>query len=104
MKLNLSKPAVIAAISYLVLAFMILLPFNYNTITIDDENNNSPVIQQQPFMYRLMMLIVLLVPILISIYSINCMVVGKCLLWSYINAIAIALWVIMLITVSFITT
>lgn len=104
MNLKLSKPALITAISYVVLAFMILLPFNYNTITIDDENNNSPVIQQQPFMYRLSMLIVILIPILLSIYSINCMVVGKCILWSYINAIAIALWVIMLITVSFITT
>lgn len=104
MKVKLSKPALITAISYIILAFMILLPFNYNTITIDDEKNNAPVIQKQTFIYRLSMLLIIIVPILLSIYSINCMVVGKCILWSYINAIVIALWVIMLITVSFITT
>lgn len=101
MHIELSKPAIIASIAYLFLAFMILLPFP-NTGPLENETKMN----QQPvgFTYRLLVLIMILIPIGLSIYSINCMMVGHCVVWSYVQAIAIALWVMLFLLVSLLST
>lgn len=87
---NLSKPAVLAAISYLIMAFVILLPLNGSC----DPRKDS---QCYNFPRRLLILLLMIIPIGLSIYSINCMVVGNCMVWSWINSIFIALWVLLFI-------
>jgi hypothetical protein len=95
---QLSKPAILASISYLVLAFMILLPFN--SYKLDPEQPAT----KQTFGYRLLVLFIMLIPFGLSIYSINCMMVGKCVVWSYVQAIAIAVWVMLFVFATLIST
>lgn len=94
MKLILTKPAILAAIAYFIMALVILLPFNNKNIT------NTPTYDLK---YRSLLLLLMLIPILLSIYSINCFVVGKCYVWSWVNAIVLCLWVILFITATFIS-
>jgi len=83
--MDLSRPAFLAAVSYVIMAFAIIMPFN-----IGDGYSYS-------FGYRFLLLLILLIPILLSIYSVNCMYVGKCYIWSWINSIAIAVWVLLFV-------
>jgi len=83
--MKLSRPAFLAAVSYIIMAFAIVMPFN-----IGDGINYS-------FGHRFLVLLVVLVPILLSIYSVNCMYVGKCHVWSWVNAIVIAVWVLLFV-------
>ena len=98
MHLELSRPAIIASIAYLFLAFMILLPFpNTGPVENDEKRKDS-------FKYRLLILVMILIPIGLSIYSINCMMVGHCVVWSYVQAIAIALWVMLFLLLTLISS
>ena len=92
--MSLSKPALLAAISYLVLAFVVVLPFN--------QVSDKGVVSKPPsFRKRCMIVILMVIPICLSVYSINCMVVGKCMVWSWFQSIAIAVWIILFLTASF---
>lgn len=81
----LSKPAVLASISYLIMAFAIVLPLGLN-------EKDKP---KYNFWKRLLVVFILLIPIALSIYSINCMVVGGCHVWAWVQGIAIAFWVLL---------
>lgn len=85
---QLSKPAVLAAVAYLVMAFVILIPLDSGKC--DPQSGEC-----YNFGRRFLTLILMLIPIGLSIYSINCMVVGKCLIWSWVNSIIIAAWVLL---------
>ena len=91
MPFNLSTPAVIAAIAYAIICFIVLLP-------IQPKNKEEQV--NTNFGVRLLMVILLLIPFALSVYSINCMMVGNCVIWSYIQAIMIALWVLLVIVMA----
>lgn len=83
--MKITKPALLAAISYLIMSMAIVLPFN-----IGDGMKYS-------FGHRFLLLILMIVPIILSVYSINCMWVGKCYIWSWVNAAVIAGWVLLFI-------
>jgi hypothetical protein len=91
MGFQLSTPAIIAAIAYAIMCFVILLP-------IQPKNQDTKV--NTNFGIRLLMVIILLIPFALSVYSINCMMVGDCVIWSYIQAIMIALWVLLFIVLT----
>lgn len=93
MAVVLTKPAFISAVAYFVLAFVVLLPLN-----IGDLDPNYPKAQQYNFWNRLLIVLVMLIPIALSLYSINCMMVGKCVVWSYVNSIFICIWVLLFVT------
>lgn len=92
---KLTKPAFLATVSYIILAFMILLPFNMQT---PEDVKNGEV--RDTFASRLLIVFIMLIPIALSIYSINCMVVGGCHIWAWVQGIAIAFWVIIFIMAS----
>lgn len=85
--MEITRPAIIAFFAYLVLAFMIMLPL---------PSNEYPG-RKYHFGYRLLVLFIMLIPIGLSLYSINCMMVGKCVIWSYVQSIAIVLWVMLFV-------
>lgn len=85
----LTRPAVLAMVAYLVLAFAILLPLD----GFQSCRTNDPTCYN--FEKRLMTVVLMLIPIGLSIYSIQCMMVGKCVLWSWVNSIFIAVWVLL---------
>lgn len=80
----------LAAVAYLVLAFAVLLPLD-NRKTCDPTSDPTCY----NFGRRFLTLILMLIPIGLSIYSINCMMVGKCTVWSWVNSVLIALWVLL---------
>lgn len=94
---TLTRPAMIAAFSYLIMAFIVLLPLSNTTYKLSDD---SPTPYKQTFGYRLLLVLILLIPIALSVYSINCMMVGKCVVWSYVQAAFIALWVVLFVVAS----
>ena len=81
----LSKPAFLACISYIILAFALVIPFGIN-----DPESDRP---KYDFTKRIMIVILMIIPICLSVYSINCMVVGGCTPWAWIQSISIAIWV-----------
>lgn len=89
----LSKPALLASIAYLIMAFAIVLPLGIT-------DKDAP---QYTFGKRILVVIILLIPIALSIYSINCMVVGGCTVWAWVQGIAIAFWVMLFIVASLIS-
>lgn len=54
--------------------------------------------------YRMLLLIILLIPIALSLYSVNCLVNGKCVMWSYVNTVAICLSVILFLVSVFVAS
>jgi hypothetical protein len=99
LKLKLEKPTIIAAIAYLIMAVIVVMPMN-----IGDYDPNYVKTKKFDLGYRILLLVILLIPIGISLYSINCMVAGKCMVWSYINSVIICLWVILFLVASLIST
>lgn len=91
---NLSRPAYLAAVAYMIMALVILLPFNVNSgIQPELRELSSGYV----FTQRLFIVLLMLIPIGLSVYSLNCFVVGKCVTWSYINAILIIVWVLLFV-------
>jgi hypothetical protein len=97
----LSTPAVIALIAYLILALVIILPFE---IPVKDDNTGHIVVLKYNFAERLLVLLLLTLPIALSIYSINCMVVGNCDLLSYLIAFLTVIWVAIMVVCAFMYT
>lgn len=93
--MKLEKPTLIAAIAYVVMACVILSPLN-----IGDYDKKMQDGGRYDLGYRLMLLLILAIPIALSLYSINCMVRGRCLVWSYVNSVAVCLWVILFLVAS----
>lgn len=93
MKFELSRPAFLSAIAYLIMGFVIILPFNLGESDPNYDINKG----KYSFGYRLMLLLLMLIPIGLSIYSINCFVKGKCEIWAWINSVVICLWVLLFV-------
>jgi hypothetical protein len=98
MKFSMTKPALLAMISYVILSFVILLPLN-NTYT-----NDAGQAVKDTFWARVLLVIILLIPIALSIYSINCMVVGGCHIWAWVQGIIVAFWVLLFIIASIVVS
>lgn len=92
--MNLSRPAYLAAVAYMIMALVILLPFN---VSAGIQPELRELSTGYIFTQRLFIVILMLIPIALSVYSINCFVVGKCVKWSYINAIIIIIWVLLFV-------
>lgn len=96
MAFQLTKPALLAAVSYLILGLVILLPLNIGGV--------DPVYGEDLKSYnlarRVLIVIIMLIPIGLSIYSINCMMAGQCVIWSWVNALGVAVWVLLFLMAS----
>lgn len=91
--MKLSRPAYIAFVAYLLMAIVILLPFNIKPTL--DPNNETEISTKYVFAQRLFLVLVMVIPFAVSVYSINCFVVGKCWTWSYIHAVLVVVWVLL---------
>ena len=90
MGMTISMPAIIALVTYAVLCVVIMLPFEF---PLTDERTGDTYTVRYIFVERLILLILLAIPAVLSVYTINCMVVGKCMLWSYAIALISVFWV-----------
>jgi hypothetical protein len=93
--IKLATPAYAVAVGYLIVLIVILLPFNISNVI-------DPVVAvrmspEYNLAERLFIILLMLVPFILSVYSVNCLVVGKCVVWSWVHAVIVLLWVIMFV-------
>ena len=88
--MNLYTPAVMAAVAYIILALVIILPFDY---PVYDAATDSEIVLKYDFTQRLIILLLSAIPIALSVYTINCMMGGKCVVWSYVVAIVTLIYI-----------
>lgn len=98
---KLRAPAFIAAAAYLVLVVVILLPFEFPAY---DELTGEEYIVKYDVGQRIIALLLMTIPIVLSIYTINCMVAGNCLVWSYVVSIVTVIWVAIFIITALLYT
>jgi hypothetical protein len=101
MGMKISTPAIISLIAYIVLALVIILPFEF---PVTDERTGEVVVVKYDIVERLIVLLLLLIPVALSVYTINCMMSGNCVLWSYIISLISVFWVILFVISAFVYT
>jgi hypothetical protein len=94
--IRLTYPGVVTLVGYALIVFIVLLPIDMYKY---DDKTGAYVKQKYSFPYRLLVALLLLFPFLLSVYSVNCMMVGNCTTWSWVVALLTLLWAI-LITVT----
>jgi len=87
---NLYTPAVIAAVAYIIMALVIILPFD---VPMYDEATDQDIVIKYDFTQRLIILLLSAIPVVLSVYSINCMMGGQCVVWSYVVAIVTVIYI-----------
>ncbi len=97
---KITRPAAVALLAYIILVVIVMLPFDMYSY---DEQKKAYVKFQYSLAQRIILVILLIFPFLLGVYSVNCMMVGGCTLWSWIIALATIIWSI-LIVVSTIAT
>jgi hypothetical protein len=100
MGLSLTTPAVIAFLAYITLAVVIMLPFEF---PVTDETGKEYIVKYD-FAQRLVVLLLMSIPIALSVYTINCMISGNCVLWSYVVSIISVFWVALFIITALLYT
>ena len=98
--IKLTGPALVTLVGYAILVFIVLLPVDMYTF---DEKTDKYVKQRYSFPYRLLVALLLLFPFLLSVYSVNCMMVGNCVAWSWIVAVITILWAAIIAVTTFST-
>lgn len=94
---SLAFPAYMMIIAYIVMAVVMLLPFD---MPVYDEQTGEYTVVPYSFGHRLLMLLFLAIPVIASVYSVHCMVVGECSIWSYVVAIVHIFWVAVFVLVA----
>jgi hypothetical protein len=82
---RLTSPAIVALVGYAILIFIVLSPVE---MFIFDEKSGQYVKQKYSFGYRALIALLLLFPFILSVYSVQCMVVGDCILWAILVVVA----------------
>jgi hypothetical protein len=95
---TITPPALVTLIGYAILVFIVLLPVDMYTY---DDRTGQYVKQRYRFSYRLLVAVLLLFPFLLSVYSVNCMMVGNCRIFSWAIALLTLLWSIVITVTTF---
>ena len=97
--MKLTQPAYVVFIASLVLLVALMLPMN---IPIHDNHHGGHVyIEKYSFKNRLGAILLLMIPLSLHVYSINCFTVGDCVAWSWLNAAIVLLWILSCLMVIF---
>lgn len=91
---RMTSPAIVTLIGYAILIFIVMLPVD---MYVYDDKTNKYVKQRYSFGYRALIAALLLLPFLLSVYSVNCMMVGDCVWWSWIVALLTLLWAVLIV-------
>jgi hypothetical protein len=88
---RLTPPAIVTLIGYLLLVVVVLVPFD---MFVWDADRSTYVRYKYNLVQRLLLLLLLAFPLILTVYSVNCLVVGKCLAWSWIVALVTIIWAV----------
>jgi hypothetical protein len=97
-KISITTPAIVTLVGYAIIVFIVLLPIDMYVYNKDAQEN---VKQEYSFSHRLLISLLLLFPFLLSVYSVNCMMVGNCTLWSWVVALLTLLWAVLVTITTF---
>ncbi len=97
--LRLSLPAVVTLVGYIIMAVIVLVPFNMYAW---DDVKHEYVKFKYDLTQRIFILILLMFPLLLGVYSVNCFVVGKCYVLSWVVALITVIWASAVIIAAFI--
>lgn len=98
--MGLSTPAFVATIAYVIAGLTILFPFR-----IPLQNGNGEIyIVNYDIGQRILILLMLTIPTILSVYSLNCMMVGHCDVWSHVVSALTVLWALMFVLLAYIYT
>lgn len=92
--LSITNPAIVTLVGYAILVFIVLLPIDMYTL---DETTHKYIKQKYDFLQRLLIVLLLSFPFILSIYSVNCMMVGSCVWWSWIVAVSTLVWSVLVL-------
>lgn len=95
-----TNPAIVTLVGYAILVILVLLPVDMYTY---DDVSNKYVKQRYDFLQRFLIVLLLSFPFILSIYSVNCMMVGSCVWWSWIVAVVTLVWSVLVIATTFAT-
>lgn len=84
-----TTPAVVTLVGYLILCIVLLVPFD---MWAWDSAKNEYVRYKYNFGQRFLLLLLLLLPLLLAVYAVNCFVVGRCILLSWVVALVTLIW------------
>jgi hypothetical protein len=79
----LSTPAYMTLLAYLLVAAALFIPWG----RVEGDEDGGYHLKER--VYSLLMMII---PVVLTVYTVNCMVVGQCYVWSWFHVILIALW------------
>ena len=80
--MKISKQMKLTLLGYVILLISIFIPY---------QDTNKKLLSYN-LEKRIQTFILMLIPISVSLYSINCMVIGKCELWAWYNSFIIFIW------------
>jgi hypothetical protein len=83
-------PTLIALIAYIILAVIIILPFDF---PVRSENGRKYIVKYN-FWQRFLTILLMIIPVALSLYTINCLMSGNCVIWSYAVTAVTAVWVL----------
>ena len=87
--LRLTLPAIVTLVGYVIMAIIILVPFDMYAW---DDKRNEYVRYKYDLSQRIFILLLLMFPLLLGVYSVNCFVVGKCFVLSWVVALITIIW------------
>jgi hypothetical protein len=85
---NLTTQGNVALVSYLLVLVAMFFPMNGAA-----EGEQAP---KYNFGERFFAALMMLIPMALSVYTINCLVAGQCSVWSWINAVIILVWALLI--------
>jgi Na+-driven multidrug efflux pump len=96
--MQLSNPAYITFIASIILVLSLLIPVD---ITVLDSETEEIKKEAFDLRRRIAMILLLSIPLAIYVYSINCLQVGNCVVWSWIVTSIILLWIFSFLIIGF---
>ena len=95
---TITTPAYIMVVAYIIVGVVILLPFELKVY--NDATQEFEIIQYN-LAHRILLILYLLLPVCLHIYSVNCMMVGNCTIWSYVYTFIHVIWILVFIFIAF---
>lgn len=86
---RLTTPGLVTLIGYALLVVLVLLPFD---MYVWDPEQQKLVRRPYSVGSRVLLALLLLFPYLLSVYSVNCIVTGNCVLWAWVLGGLTLLW------------
>ena len=95
---NITTPAYIMIVAYLIVGVVILIPFELKVY--NDATQEFEIIEYN-ILHRVLLILYLLLPVCLHVYSVNCMMVGNCTIWSYVYTFIHVAWILVFILIAF---